>query len=134
MAYTDTKANFETRDEVPAGEKLTASEYNALIEDLLRGKTNDRVDVTSTSHTASARESLWVDTGAAGGAVTVTLPADADVADGERVEVGIEDATDDTDVTANSGQSILGSNPTLSQVGDTVTYEFKADSSTWMVR
>lgn len=93
-----------------------------------------RVDVTSTTVTLSRRASAWVDTAAAGGAVTVTLPADADVADGDRVEVGVEDATNNTDVTANAGQSILGTNPTLSSVGDVVTYEYKSDSSTWMVR
>jgi hypothetical protein len=93
-----------------------------------------RTDVTSTSVTASAWDSAWVDTSAAGAAVTVTLPADADVADGDRVEVGIEDATNDTDVAANTGQSILGANPTLSQVADTLTFEYKSSTSTWMVR
>lgn len=93
-----------------------------------------RVDVTTTSATLSAWDSAWVDTAAAGGAVTVTLPADADVADGDRVEVGVEDATNDTTVSSNTGQSILGSNPTLTQIGDTVTMEYKSSTSTWMVR
>lgn len=93
-----------------------------------------RTDVTSTSATASAWDSAWVDTSAAGGAVTVTLPADADVSDADRVEVGVEDASNTTDVSANTGQSIVGANPTLTQAGDTLTYEYKSDTSTWMVR
>jgi hypothetical protein len=93
-----------------------------------------RVDINTQSVTASRWESLWVDTSAAGGAVTVTLPADGNTTDGDRVEVGVEDATNNTDVAANTGQSIIGSNPTLTQVGDTVTLEYKAGTSTWMVR
>lgn len=93
-----------------------------------------RGDVTSTSHTASAWDSLWVDTGAAGGAVTITTPADADVSDGDRIEVGVEIATNDVDVVANTNQQIIGSNPTLTQRGSTVTLEYKASNSTWMVR
>lgn len=93
-----------------------------------------RTDVTSQSVTGSAWDSAWIDTSAAGGAVTYTLPADGDTSDGDRVEVGIEDATNDTTVSANTGQSILGSNPTLTQIGDTVTMEYKSSTSTWMVR
>lgn len=93
-----------------------------------------RSDVTSTSVTASAWDSLWVDTGAAGGAVTVTLPADGNTEDGDRVEVGVEDATNNTTVSANTGQSILGSPTTLTTVAETITLEFKASTSTWMIR
>lgn len=93
-----------------------------------------RTDVTSQTVTLSAWDAAWVDTAAAGGAVTATLPADADVSDGDRVEVGVEDASNDTDVAVNAGQSIIGPNPTLTQAGDTVTYEYKSDTSTWMVR
>lgn len=114
--------------------ELTSTEWNNHVDDQQRGKVANRVDVTSQSYTASAQDSAWVDTNAAGGPVTITLPADADVADGQRVEVGIEDASNDTDVAANTGQSVLGTNPTLTQVGDTATYEFKSDTSTWMVR
>lgn len=91
-----------------------------------------RTDVASTTYTASAWESLWVDTGSAGAAVTITLPADADVNDGDRVKVAVVDATDDTDVQANTGQSIVGNNRTLSQPGATLTFEWKDSSSTWI--
>lgn len=93
-----------------------------------------RKDVTSQSYTANPWEGLWVDTNSAGGNVTVTLPADSDVQDGERVEVGVEDASHDTDVVANTGQSIIGNNITLSNVGSTLTFEYKSSTSTWMVR
>lgn len=93
-----------------------------------------RTDVTSTSTTIAAWDSVWVDTGAAGGNVTLTTPADANVADGDRVEVGVEVATNDVSVSANTNQQIIGSNPTLTQRGSSLTLEYKASNSTWMVK
>lgn len=93
-----------------------------------------RGDVATTSYTAAPGESLWVDTNAAGGAVTVTLPADDDTDDGDRVEVGVEDGTNDTTISPNTGQSILGVPTTLQNAGETIMLEYKSSTSTWMIR
>lgn len=97
-----------------------------------------RVDATSQSVVADTYESVWVDTAAAGGNVTVTLPSDGGaidgVDDGDRVEVGVVDASNDVSVAANTGQTILGTPTTLSTVSETVTLEYNADTSTWMIR
>jgi len=90
--------------------------------------------VTSLNYTADANDSVWVDTAAAGGAVSVTTPAEADVVDGDRIEVGVEDATNDTTLGPNTSQSFVVSPPTLTTTGDTVTAEYRASDSTWMVR
>lgn len=92
-----------------------------------------RIDVTSQSHTLSPWESSWVDTAAAGGAVTETLPPDSDLSDGDRVRVSVEDGTNNTSVTTNSGQSIIGSPTTLTNAGESIMLEYKASNSTWMV-
>lgn len=96
------------------------------------GTSFSRTDVTTTSTTLSPWDSAWVDTASAGGNVTVTLPADGSTSDGDEVRIGIEDATNDTDVAANTGQSILGNNPTLTQAGSATRFEFKSSTSTWM--
>jgi len=93
-----------------------------------------RGDVNSQTVTASRWDSLWVDTSAAGGSVTVTLPADGNSDDGDRVEVGVEDGANDTTISPNTGQSIIGAPTTLSNAGETVTLEFKKSTSTWMIR
>lgn len=94
-----------------------------------------RVDVASQSVTATPYDSLWVDTDAAGGSVTVTLPPDDGTIDnGDRVEIGVADASDDVSIAANTGQTILGTPTTLSTVGETVTLEYNTDTSTWMIR
>jgi hypothetical protein len=94
-----------------------------------------RVDVTSQSVVADPYESMWVDTAAAGGNVTVTLPPDGGtIDDGDRVEIGVSDASNDVSVAANTGQTILGTPTTLSTVSETVTLEYNADTSEWMIR
>jgi hypothetical protein len=94
-----------------------------------------RSDITTQSITLSPYESAWIDTGAAGGTVTATLPPEGDdLNDGARVEVGVADASNDVDVAANTGQTILGTPTILSTVGETVTLEYNADTSTWMIR
>lgn len=93
-----------------------------------------RVSVTSQSLTATAWDSLWVDTNTAGGTVTITTPQSSNVEDGDRVEVGVEDASNDTNISANTGQSIIGSPTTLTTKGDSVTLEYKSSTSTWMIR
>jgi len=117
-----------------SGEDGWATEVNDNFASLDKRFRFNRIDVTSQSVTLDVYESAWVDTNAAGGAVTVTLPADGDSEDGDRVEVGIEDASNDTTVSANSGQSIIGTPTTLTSAGETLTLEYKASDSTWMLR
>lgn len=100
----------------------------------LSGANWNRTDIGTNTHTLTAWESAWVNTTDASAAfVDVTLPADADVADADRVEVGVEDATNATRINANAGQTILGQTANITSVGAR-TYEFKNADSAWMVR
>lgn len=94
----------------------------------------NRKNITSSSYTASPWESLWVDTSSAGSDVSIELPPDGDTNDGDRVDIIVEDASNDTDGTANTGQSIIGNNATLTTVGEGLAYEFKKSNSTWVVK
>jgi hypothetical protein len=94
----------------------------------------NRTDIGTDTHTLTAWESAWINTtDASASFVDVTLPADADVSDADRVEVGVEDATNETRINANTGQSIIGQTANITTEGAR-TYEFKSTDSAWMVR
>lgn len=71
MAWDDSKSTFQTRPDVPSGQKLTADEWNAHKTDQkLRGYAS--LATVTADYSASAQEIVLVD--ASGGNVTVTLP------------------------------------------------------------
>lgn len=115
-----------------AGDGLKAASGGTL--DIDRNTFWNRTDIGTDTHTLTAWESAWVNTtDASAPFVDVTLPADADVADADRVEVGVEDATNETRINANTGQSIIGQTANITTEGAR-TYEFKSTDSAWMVR
>jgi len=72
MTWNGTKRTFQDRPDVPANEKLTAQEWNAMVSDQENRGYNDIVTATE-DYLASTQEVVLVD--ASGGAVAVTLPS-----------------------------------------------------------
>lgn len=129
MTWNDTKSTFSEQTDVPADEKITASEYNNLVA-FLEARHAWQQTTESADYTASAEDSVWVD--ASSQAVTVTLPAPSA---GALVRALAIDATNGVTVSQNASEGIndtSGSQSTLSlSGGEAIT--IGSDGSTWWV-
>lgn len=72
MTWDSTKSTFQARPDVPAGEKLTSTEWNNHVTDQQNRGYTDLTTQTA-DYTASPQEVVLVD--ASGGAITITLPS-----------------------------------------------------------
>lgn len=127
MAFDDEKQTFQSRPDVPPDEKLTAPEYNALVDDLLGRGYNDLTTVT-TDYTASAQEVVLAD--ASGGPLTVTLPSPASSAS---VVVKKVDSSSNAVTIATPGSETIDGDSERTLAAQYVSREITSDASDYYI-